>query len=129
MPEKVSLLAAIFPVKCDGKTIGTGRIYGDGKIVIDPIHAERLSRVLIRMIFEGFAGGLTIGVDVIPAVPEACDISSISLRDGSNILWCSSHKSDSRHVAPDGDSIVCATSAKNHGCNCCPENYEKGNRG
>lgn len=40
-------------------------------------------------------------------------------------ISCGDHNLPLDHCAPDGDSAVCAHYAKEYGCNCCPENYNK----
>ncbi|AWN06163.1 hypothetical protein SEA_MIEK_61 [Streptomyces phage Miek] len=42
------------------------------------------------------------------------------------LVWCMDHDLPADHCGPDGDTPVCKTFADSEGCNCCPENYRRG---
>jgi hypothetical protein len=44
-------------------------------------------------------------------------------------LHCQTHDLPATHCAPNGDDLVCEKYAtEGNGCNCCPENYNRGEK-
>jgi hypothetical protein len=41
-------------------------------------------------------------------------------------MWCLDHNLPADHCGPDGNTPVCKIFAVTEGCNCCSENYNKG---
>ncbi|AWN05929.1 hypothetical protein SEA_CRICKO_65 [Streptomyces phage CricKo] len=76
-----------------------------------------------------FTDGSVGGVCLMAQSVEFCDLSDETPPDKENpkgLVWCLDHDLPADHCGPDGDTPVCKTFADSEGCNCCPENYNRG---
>jgi hypothetical protein len=56
---------------------------------------------------------------------DYCDTDWV---DDKTVLHCVTHDEPATHCAPNGDDLVCEPYAKAEGCNCCKENYGRGEK-
>lgn len=65
---------------------------------------------------------------VLDQVVEYCEVTEdvpVFAQKDYYGLWCTTHGLYASHCGPDGDTRVCVEFAKQHGCNCCPEDRKK----